>query len=170
MKSVHTQPDIEFIVTNGIGSWLSNGLVSFELDTFIESVILFTLKYQFLLGWDTLLHGFISKKIMIFQQGHYSEISSHKVSSRWGFQLTHRLWTIIKLHWNHKNSVLNESEAIDILSGVGQLTVLIINEYEQGLGELPSVYTTYLLAPLAFILQKPTAYLKMWFLVIRSGR
>ena len=65
---------------------------------------------------------------------------------------------------------MHETEAIDLLSGVGQLTVAVINEYEQGLGELPSVYTPYFVSPLAFILQKPTAYLKQWFLIIRSGR
>ena len=63
-----------------------------------------------------------------------------------------------------------ETEAIDLLSGVGQLTVAVINEYEQGLGALPSVYTSYFVRPLAFILQKSTEYLKQWFLIIKSGR
>ena len=46
----------------------------------------------------------------------------------------------------------------------------IINENEQGLGEVSSVYISYFLAPLVFMLQKPTAYLKKCFLVIRSRR
>ena len=53
-----------------------------------------------------------------------------------------------------------ETEAIDLLSGVGQLTVAVINEYEQGLGGFLSIYTYYFISLLAFILQKLTAYLK----------
>ena len=57
---------------------------------------------------------------------------------------------------------MHETEAIYLLSGLGQLSAAVINEYEQGLGELPSV-TLFFFSPLAYILQKPTAYLKQWF-------
>ena len=107
---------------------------------------------------------------MIYQQDHYSEMSYRKLVTRRGIKMIHRLWSIIKLHWNHRKSILHETKDIDLISGVGQLTVSIINEYYQGLGELPAVYTTYLLTPLEFILQKPTVYLKRCFFVIRSGR
>ena len=117
-----------------------------------------------------MLHGFISRRLVICQQDHYSEMLSRKLGTRWGVQLIKRLWSLIHLHWTHRNSILHETEAIDLLSGVGQLTVAVINEYEQGLGELPSIYTNYFVSPLAFLLQKPTVYLKQWFLVIRSGR
>lgn len=36
----------------------------------------------------------------------------------------------------------------------------VVNKYEQGLSELSSIYTAYFTNRLAFILQKPTAYLK----------
>ena len=61
MKYIHTQPDIDFFVTNGIRSWLINDLVAFGLDISIYPVILSALKYQLILGWDTLLHEFISR-------------------------------------------------------------------------------------------------------------
>ena len=166
MKSVHTQPDIEHFVIHGLTSWLSNGELQFELDDNIDPVILNACKYQLLLGWETLLHGFISKRLISCQQDHYSEMSSRKLGTRWGVLLIKKLWVIIHLHWTHRNSILHETEAIDLLSGVGQLTVAVVNDYEQGLGELPSVYTPYFVSPLAFILQKPTAYLKQWFLII----
>ena len=53
---------------------------------------------------------------------------------------------------------------------VEDLKTTITNEYELGLGELPSVFTSYFLPPLAFILDKPTNYIRRWFLVVRSGR
>ena len=170
MKSVHTQPDIAYFIFKGLQSWLSSGSIIFNLDDTIDPSIFTACKYQLLVGWEAMLHGFISQRLVTCQQDHYSEMSSRKLGTRWGVQLIKRLWSLIHLHWTHRNSILHETEAIDLLSGVGQLTVAVINEYEQGLGELPSIYTNYFVSPLAFILQKPTAYLKQWFLVIRSGR
>ena len=99
-----------------------------------------------------------------------TQMSSRKLGTRWGVQLIKKMWAIMYLHWTHMNSILHETEAIDLLSGVGQLTVALINEYKQGLGELPSIYTLYFVSSSAFILQKPTACLKQWFLVIKSGK
>ena len=169
MKSVHTQSDIEHFIFHGLTSWLANDS-SFVPDDTMDPVILHACRYQLLLGWESMLHGILSKKIITCQQDHYSESSSRKLGSRWGVTLIKKLWDIIHLHWTHRNSILHATEAIDLLSGVGHLTLAVINEYEQGLGELPSVYTSYFVSPLAFILQKPTAFLKKWFLIIRSGR
>ena len=119
MKYIHTQLDIDFFVTNGIKSWLTNDLISFGLDTSIDPVILSALKYQLILGWDTLLHEFISRQFVICQQDTYSEMSSRKLSTTWGVQLIHRLWTTIQLHCNHRNYVVREAEIIHLLSGVG---------------------------------------------------
>ena len=87
-----------------------------------------------------------------------------------GVQLISRLWTIIQSHWNHRNATLHETEALARLSGLEELKPAVCAECKWGLGDLPSVYTSYFLPPLAFILQKPTAYIKRWFLLIRSGR
>ena len=92
-----------------------------------------------------------------------------KTGNRWGAQLVNRMWTIIQSHWIHRNQCLHETEALARLSGVEDLKAAIANEYELGLGELPLVYTSYFLPPLAFILDKPTDYIRRWFLVVRSG-
>ena len=62
------------------------------------------------------------------------------------------------------------TEALARLSGVDGLKVGIIKECKKGIGELPSVKTSYFLPALAFILEKPTIYIRRWFLIIRSGR
>ena len=46
MKSVHTQPDIEFFIFSGLISWLSNDLTVFNLDISIDPVILTAIRYQ----------------------------------------------------------------------------------------------------------------------------
>ena len=56
------------------------------------------------------------------------------------------------------------------MSGLDQLKTSIIMEIEIGLATLPTVYSSYFKIPLARLLGKSPAYLKRWFLVIRSGR
>ena len=56
------------------------------------------------------------------------------------------------------------------LHGADELKVAIRREYDLELGKLPSVYTSYFLSPPVFILDKPTSYIKRWFLLVRSGR
>ena len=84
MKSVHTQPDIEYFIIHVITSWLYNDNVPFMMDDTIDPVMLHACRYQVLLGWETLLHGFISKRLIICQHDHYSEMSSRKLDTRCG--------------------------------------------------------------------------------------
>lgn len=62
---------------------------------------------------------------------------------------------------------LQKTEAISRLSGVGDCRTAIHKEYKIRLDDLTLVYTSYFHPPLAFILDKPTAYIKRWILVIR---
>ena len=168
MKSVLIQSDIELFIFHGLTAWFAG--TSFALDIRIDPVILHACRYQLLLGCESMLHGILSKEVLTCQQDHYSEMPSRKLGSRLGVTLIKKLWDIFHLHWTHINFILHETEAIDLLCGVGHLTLSVINEYEQGLGELPSVYTSYFVSPLAFILQKPTVIIRAWFLIIRSDR
>ena len=52
----------------------------------------------------------------------------------------------------HMNSVLHETEALNWLSDLEELKYTVSKEHELGLGELPTVYTSYFLSLLAFIL------------------
>ena len=123
-----------------------------------------------MLGWEALLYGFVVTGIITQQHSYYSSIGSRKTGNRWGSELISHMWTIIQNHWIHRNQTLHDTEAHARLSGLGELETAVRKEYELGIGYLPSVYTSYFLPPLAFILDKPTAYIRRWFLIIRSGR
>ena len=84
MKSLHTQSDIETFIFHGLSSWL-NGDSTFVLDDIIDPVILQACRYQMLLGWESTLQDFLSKRIITCQQDHYSEMSARKLGSRWGY-------------------------------------------------------------------------------------
>ena len=81
---------------------------------------------------------------MVDQQHKYDlENNSTKTGNRRGLQLITKLWKIIQNHWIHRNLVLHKTEALAKLSGVKELKKTTLKEYEIGLGELPSVYTSY---------------------------
>ena len=123
-----------------------------------------------LLGWESLLHGFLSNKLIHCQQQHYTSIGSRKLGIRWGINLTIKLWQMIQKMWIHRNNVLHETEAIDLISGKEHLIEAVFLEHLQGLDHLPTVYAPYFVITLDDLLKKPITRLKEWFLVIRSGR
>ena len=170
LQSVHTHSDIECFLFNGITSWLTMETCSYEPNTTGDPILQIEFRRQTLIGWEALLNGFIVKGLIEYQQQYYKTLGMRKTGNRWGAQLVNRMWTIIQSHWIHRNQCLHETEALARLSGVDDLKTAIAREYELGLGELPSVYTSYFIPPLAFILDKPTTYIRRWFLVVRSGR
>ena len=105
-----------------------------------------------------------------YQQNYYTNMGMEKTGKRWGDQLITRMWAIIQSHWIHRNQCLHDTEVLARLSRVGGLHIAVGTEYALGLGELPSVYISCFLPPVAFILDKPTAYIRRWFLIVRYGR
>ena len=141
MKAVHTQLGIAFFIFSGLTSLISNVITVFELDISIDLTILTAFRYHTRIGWDTFLHGLISRHIMIYQQDYYSEISSRKLSSRWGAQLIQCLWVIINLHWKHKDSILHKNEAIDQLRGIINWIFLLSVSINRDFGSIAFHFT-----------------------------
>lgn len=93
MNSVHTQPDVEHSIVHDITSWLSNDATNLVIDDTIDPIVLNVCKYQVLLGWK-LSYMVTSKRLIIYQQDHYLEISSRKLGTTWGVQYIKKLWAI----------------------------------------------------------------------------
>ena len=110
------------------------------------------------------------KGIVDQQHRHYLENNSSKSGNRWCIQLITKLWKQIQNHWIHRNSVLYEMKALARLNRVEELKIATLKEYELGLDELPPIYISYFQPPIVFILQKLTAYIRRWFIVIMFGR
>lgn len=81
-----------------------------------------------------------------------------------------KLWNITQQLWLHRNDVLHNTEALNMLSGLTTLKLIIATEYNAGSSNLPGVYSTYFHLPLQQLLKKSPNYLKQWFLIIRSAR
>jgi hypothetical protein len=122
------------------------------------------------LGWYAFLMGFIAKPIVSLQNSYYSTLQSRKKGSTWATRLIFKCWNLVYHLWTHRNSVLHESQALASLSGLEALRNSITAEYAVGRSSLHPVYNRYFITTLETILLRPPDQLKLWFLVIRSGR
>ena len=125
---------------------------------------------QLNIGWYYSLCGFLSSELVNLQSSYFISINSKKSGLRWSANFTKQLWHFLHELWINRNECLHESESIHKLTRTIILKNAITLEYNQGLGNLPSNYSSYFHPPLQHLLSKKTSYLKRWFLVIRSGR
>ena len=157
LRSIDKQPDIESFLFRGIRSLLTHSIHPFELAFSVQPILYKAFRYQILLVQEALLHFLVVSALVEYQQIYFMEINPSKTSNHWGIQLITRLCTLIQNNWIHNNSILHETEVTAELSGVEELKTAIQKDYEIGLGEFPSVYTSYFLPPIPFILEDPTA-------------
>ena len=135
-----------------------------------EDIVNTAITSQMNIGWYNLLCGFISNGLADLKRDYLVDINSRLSITRWASNLSIILWNIVHQLWKHRNDALHNLESIHLLSGLEQLKNSITTEIEIGLATLPTVYSSYFRIPLARLLGKSPAYLKRWFLVIRSSR
>ena len=93
-----------------------------------------------------------------------------KSTQRWATDLIKQLWNILHALWLQRNEALHKEASIYKLSRVAILKTSITTEYNNGMDSLPQIYSSYFHLPLPTLLNKPSKYLKRWFLLIRSAR
>lgn len=108
--------------------------------------------------------SFPSRILTIHQSDH------EKKGSTWATRLIFICWNLVHHLWTHHNSVLHESQALASLSGLEDLQNLITAKYALVRSSLHQVYNRYFTTTLETILLQSPDQLKLWFLVIRSGR
>lgn len=122
------------------------------------------------LGWFATLCGYLSQDLVTAQALYYILISSKKSATKWGSLVTAQLWNISFQLWDNQNSILFQNETRDRLNGLAILKQCVTREFYTGRADLSPVYGSYFTQlTLDQLLSKRTAYLKRWFLVIRSA-
>ena len=64
-----TQLDIIKFIRCGLESWLSGSSITYELNKYMEPKTQIELLTQILLGWEVLLHGFLTTKLVCIELG-----------------------------------------------------------------------------------------------------
>ena len=117
-----------------------------------------------------MLCDMLTEKIILRQQIFYHEISSQRSAQRQATDLTKQLWHFLHALWLQRNEALHKEASIYKLSRVAILKTSITTEYNYGLDSLSQTYSSYFHLPLTNLLNKPSKYLKRWFLSIRSAQ
>ena len=128
---------------------------------------------QRLIGWNQFLLGFIP----LTWKHHFLQIlKDAKLLRRfspdlWASKLIRASWGILHSVWIARNDKLFNTSRILDLSGQQILFRAIKNERAIGLSNLPTCDFSRLLSiTLPALLSKPLAFLKDWFVTVRSGR
>ena len=80
MTTVQTHPEISKFLCEELKYWLQTD--EYEIDHNSEANIKLAYRTQVLIGWESLLHGFLSTKIVQCQQQHYTSLESRKLGTR----------------------------------------------------------------------------------------
>ena len=172
-KSRHTHPDITSFFIIGLTKWFTDKGHFWQANSEIFSDDNNTncaLWSQLKISWYYMLCGMLTEKIILRQQIFYHEISSQRSAQRWATDLIKQLWQFLHALWLQRNEALHKEASIYKLSRVAILKTSITTEYNYGLDSLPQTYSSYFHLPLTTLLNKPSKYLKRWFLLIRSAR
>jgi hypothetical protein len=131
------------------------------------------IRQQRLIGWNQFLLGFIP----LTWKHHFLQIlKDAKLLRRfspdlWASKLIRASWGILHSVWIARNDKLFNTSRILDLSGQQILFRAIKNERAIGLSNLPTCDFSRLLSiTLPALLSKPLAFLKDWFVTVRSGR
>ena len=173
LESVHTAPAIANFINLGLVAWFENpdkvwgnDDALFTHDTTIDEA----LRDQLHLGWYYFLCGMQTSAFVNIQQEYYSKINSKKLGTRWATNVTQKMWKILHQIWKHRCNILHNTDALHNNSGKDQLITAITLEYALGQNNLPGPYSSFFHIPLTNLLNKPTQYMKRWFLIVRTAR
>ena len=173
LKTRFTHPTITSFFIIGLQTWFSDQGHIWQADSAIfsdDNTANCALRYQLNISWYYTLCGMITEQIILLQQTFYQEISSKRSAHRWATDLIKQLWHIMHALWLQRNEAFHKEDSIYKLSRVTILKTSITTEYNYGLDSLPQIYSSYFHLPLSILLNKPSKYLKRWFLLIRSAR
>ena len=173
LASVYTYEPIINFVRLGLNRWFTNQNHEWATNSPIfthKPTEDMAFKSQLKVGWYYLFCGMLTSDIIDIQQLHYTNIESQKLGSRWAIDFTQKLWQMTHKLWKHRCNHLFDSNIVDHLSGLSQLTTAIKKEHDIGLGNMPTVYSSFFHTPVEALLKKDVRHLKRWFLIVRAAR
>jgi hypothetical protein len=90
------------------------------------------------MGWFNFLTGFISNKVVSYQQQYYQTLGIKKRGSSWAGKVIIQGWNLIYAMWVGRNDILHQKEIINSIAGETLLDIEIEREYDAGYATLTS--------------------------------
>ena len=93
-----------------------------------------------------------------------------KSSDMWAARLIVKMWEIIFVIWQHRNSCLHNTPMADLMGGSYALEKALRNEWELGFEGLPRIVQASIPESISQVLEGTTLERKGWFVMIRRAR
>jgi hypothetical protein len=108
MVSVQTDPGISKAIITGLNNWRCGSTLAFPSGHYLHCAVY----QQSDIGWGNLLEGWISIEWVGVQQQFYTSIHSRRSGRYWAVLLLHKLWSIARELWEHRNMVLHQQKNV----------------------------------------------------------
>ena len=122
------------------------------------------------IGWQGFLEGLISTEWATAQSKHFKSCGLRRSGRRWAVELSKQVWKLVFRMWDHRNSVLFNTTAIDRMNGLDKVKQAIAKERSLGLGTLDPSFAPYLQLPTTAFDNMKSIGLRRWLSLIRQAR
>ena len=166
---VETCPQLRRAIIEGLTVW-KMGPSHTKRENYTYTGVKAAIVSQNRLGWWRFVEGTISKKWRNIQQHYYTSMSIPKTSDAWVARLIVKMWDIIFVIWQHRNSCLHNTPLAEIMGGSYALENSLRNEWNLGFDTLPSIVSATLPQSIERLMEGSTIERKGWFVMIRRAR
>ena len=122
------------------------------------------------IGWRRFVEGTFTKKWRDIQDHYYKSMDIPRSSDTWVARLIVKMWDIIFVVWQHRNSCLHDTPLADIMGGSYVLDQALRKEWEIGFDNLPFIVRATVPTSITRVLEGTTVERKGWFVLVRRAR
>ena len=122
------------------------------------------------IGWTGFLEGLLSNKWAPLQEQYFRYLNLRRSGLRWAIELSKQLWKLVFSMWDHRNSLLFNTNKIDDLSGIQKVKIAVEQERNLGLGTLDPSFLPYLSLTHTSFSKMTSLDLRRWLSLIRQAR
>ena len=169
LKSEATCPQLRKAIIESLSKWKLGVHHTSHIDTNFTGLKV-GLAQQSKLGWRRFVEGTVTKKWREIQELYYKSMSIPKTSDGWVARLIVRMWDIVYIIWQHRNSVLHNTPMADIMGGSYILEQSLRNEWDLGFAGLSPIVRATIPRTIAKVMEGTTLERKGWFVLIRRAR
>eukprot|EP00549_Striatella_unipunctata_P025148 CAMPEP_0118684512 /NCGR_PEP_ID=MMETSP0800-20121206/6685_1 /TAXON_ID=210618 ORGANISM="Striatella unipunctata, Strain CCMP2910" /NCGR_SAMPLE_ID=MMETSP0800 /ASSEMBLY_ACC=CAM_ASM_000638 /LENGTH=142 /DNA_ID=CAMNT_0006581227 /DNA_START=198 /DNA_END=626 /DNA_ORIENTATION=+ len=114
------------------------------------------------MGWHLFFEGWMSSKWAETQQAYYEWLGMRRTGHRWVQALIKKLWQTAWDLWEHRNSILHHQDSFISIEAAETLNEMVRNEFDIGVGALPTLDHYLFGGTLYDLLNKPHAHKQLW--------
>ena len=160
MVAQHTMPEIKRLILYHLKCWHDDDSPASLTPS--STLLADAIRDQTSIGWDGILHGFISIHWQQAQANYYAQIGSRQSGRRWTISIIKKGWSISWDMWDHRCSVRTSTTDCHSVEEHAHLNTLISTAYQQGTGGWRPQDQRWFLRTFPLLSQETLSYKQQW--------